>query len=124
MMRMRRVAPRPGVALLEVLIAVTLIAVVGVAGVTLAHQAMRTLDGAMARETELQAASAVLTTLVTLPTHELLDRHGESREGSFRVLVTSHEPALIRIAVLHGASRTPLLATTVHRPAGVPDANP
>jgi type II secretory pathway component PulJ len=110
-------ATNRGVALLEVLLALVILSLSGLAAIALVNSAIRDQADMAAREQETRTASRVLTALTLLKSTELSQRIGRRALGEFMVNVSRPEPAFYRVAL--SATRAPdqeLLVTVVHRP--------
>jgi hypothetical protein len=106
-----------GVALLEALVALVVLALWGAALLGLVGGGLAAEGRARAREGALAAEDRVLAALTLLTASELARRVGRHPLGEFVVDIERHEPALYRIAVAQGA--TPAVAdlvTVVYRP--------
>lgn len=106
-----------GVVLLEVLVALTILAVAGLSLAAAISEQTRSLADLHGREGELGRAEVALTRL-TLSDRKGLDiRLGRRRVGGFVTDIQRPRPTLYRIAVAD--TSTPdaaLLVTVVHRP--------
>lgn len=105
-----------GVALLEVLIAVVVVATAGVAFVELVGAGLTGEREARAREHTLATEERVLAAMSLLNRDELDQRIGRRQIGEFIVDVQRPEPTLYRIALLQRESaHVEDLVTVVHR---------
>jgi type II secretory pathway component PulK len=110
-----------GVAFLEVLIAVVLLATAGVALVELVGAGLREERDARQREQTLAAEERVLAAMTLLNRDELDQRIGRQQIGEFIVDVQRPERTLYRIAVLQQQSaHVEDLVTVVYRAQAVP----
>lgn len=108
---------RRGVALLEVLIAMTILSVAAVSLITVLAQATRSLDSARRVETEARDASRLMET-TALWTRDDLDRHLGSRvQGPWRMHVTRPLASLYVVSISDSTERRELLRTSLFRPA-------
>jgi prepilin-type N-terminal cleavage/methylation domain-containing protein len=106
-----------GVALLEVLIALALLSIAGLATVAMVDSAVRAESEMAKRENAVATASRVLTALTLLKASELTQRIGYHPLGEFIVSISRPEPALYRIALSEaGAATQEIVATVVYRP--------
>ena len=106
---------RSGIALLEVLIALTVIAVAGLTAVRNVRVAFDASRRHMNEERRVADADRVLTALTLLNASELTRVVGRRVVGAFAVDVQSPEKWLYRIAVLDPASDAQLLVTVVFK---------
>ena len=110
-----------GVALLEVLIAVVVMATAGVALVELVGAGLRGERAARQREQTLAAEERVLAAMTLLNRDELDQRIGRRQIGEFIVDVRRPERTLYRIALLQQQSaHVEDLVTVVYRAQAVP----
>lgn len=111
-----------GAALLEVLVAVVILAAAGMSAIELLGESTRQLGVAIEREREMIEAARVLTAATLLDRDDLDRRVGDRTVAGFTVNVQRPEPALYRIAVRASPSDSAvgappeLLVTVVHRP--------
>ncbi len=113
---------RRGIALLEVLLAVTVLAVAGVGWTMLAAQNLLALRDAKAREAEVVAASRALAGLIARPTSELERMAGRRRHGEFELRVSVAPPGLVHLELHDAESGRLVLQTHLFRPSEQPDA--
>lgn len=105
-----------GVALLEVLVALMILATAGISLVQLVGAGLRGERDARIRETTLATEDRLLAALTLLNRHELDQRIGRRDIGEFIVDVQRPEPTLYRIALLQ--QQSPVvedLVTVVYR---------
>lgn len=108
-----------GVALLEVLAAVTILGLVGLALLGLAAEGARAVAEAERRERELADQERLLAAHTLLARSDLDRRLGVREIGPYVVEVQRPEPELYRIAVRRAAAvAVEDLVTVVHRPRG------
>ena len=106
-----------GVVLLEVLVALVILATAGVALLGLVGAGMRGEQDARERERTLAAEERLLAASTLLKRGELDQRIGRHPVGEFLVDVERPEPTLYRIAVLDARSpQVEDLVTVVYRP--------
>jgi type II secretory pathway component PulJ len=114
----RLVKRQRGVVLLEVLIALMILAVGGIAMVGLASESLRAVGRARATEAELARANAFLNAVTLWPRADL-DRHlGTRRQGPWLMRVDRPLPTLYTITLTDSADRGsahPLLTTALYR---------
>jgi hypothetical protein len=121
--RWPREAARGGTALLEVMVALTILTVAGVSTVAMANQATVAVMQARAADGETQRASEFLDAVALWPRDDL-DRHlGDRREGAWILTIDRPFPTLYTVvlsAVPDSAHRQPLprelLRTVLYRP--------
>jgi hypothetical protein len=107
--------PRRGVALLEVLIAVNVFAVAGVALLEATVATTHVLEHAHISEANLRRADAFFHA-VTLWDVDALDRHlGERREGPWRLIVQRPTQNLYLITLADSMAESPIFRTVVFR---------
>ena len=110
-----------GVVLLEVLVALVVLATVGIALAELAGAGLRGERDAREREMRLAAEERVLAALTLLTRSELDQRIGRRQIGEFVTDIQRPEPTLYRIAVLERRSpQVEDLVTVVYRAVVVP----
>jgi type II secretory pathway pseudopilin PulG len=108
--------PRSGVVLLEALVALTIIAVAGLATVAIVQQGMDGVRRAQASEAEFRQASAFMEAIALWPRGDL-DRHlGDRSEGPWRLVIDRPAPTLYLVALTDSLSRRELLRTALYRP--------
>lgn len=108
-----------GMVLFEVLVALTILAVAGLAIASAVGQASRSAEDLRVREGELRQAEQVLTRLALRDRHNLDLRIGQRREGRFITDVQRPRRDLYRLAVADSAApELTLLVTAVYRPEG------
>jgi len=110
-----RLSRRAGAVLLEVIVALSVLAFVGVAAVTLAAEAARSVAGARRAEAETRAANALFDAVSLWPRSDL-DRHlGTTRQGEWRMRVNRSSPVLYDVTLTDSAASRVLLRTTLFR---------
>jgi type II secretory pathway pseudopilin PulG len=108
---------RRGFALLEALVALTLITTVGVSVVVLGQTAVRAEQKAAEEELQFAAADRLLSAVSLLRRGELDQRLGTNQVGEFAVTVERPEPRLYRVSLAReSAPERTLLVTVVFRP--------
>ena len=112
---MRRSSARPGVVLLETLVA---LAILGVAGASLAALAVGATDAvrrAHRLDDDVRRASAFLDVVALWP-REDLDRHlGTHPQGAWILEVQHVAPTLYTVAIADSGDARPLLHTALYR---------
>ncbi len=105
-----------GAALLEVIVALTILSITGTGAVMLARESARAVHHAREVEAEVRAASAFFDA-VALWTREDLDRHlGERAQGSWRMHVDRPVPTLYVVVLYDTLSAAEVLRTSLYRP--------
>ena len=105
-----------GIVLLEVLIALVILATAGASLVALVADAIHSVDGARARELQYHGAEGVMARLVLRDRKGLDIRLGQRIEGSFLTDVQRPQPGLYRLAVSDSLAPTvEMFVTIVHR---------
>jgi len=106
-----------GVALLEVLLALAVLGLVGVALVEVAAQGLRVLGQAQATERLIADEDRLLTAYALLNRRDLGARSGRHRVGPYDVQVDRLDLTLFRVAI--GPTGGPAdLTTVLYRPGG------
>lgn len=107
-----------GAILLEVVVALWIVSLAGLAAIQLSRAVMADLQEMHMRERELRAADHLLYTYSLATTLELDQRIGGQRMGRFAVTVQRPSPGLYRVAVARAAAaEVELLVTVVYRKA-------
>ena len=107
---------RPGVTLLEVVIAIAIIGIAGIGAVTLVAESWRAVGTTREVERSLRDASAFLEAVALWP-REDLDRHlGARAQGPWTMHVDRAAPTLYTVALADSAGGPPLVVTVLFRP--------
>jgi len=107
---------RSGVALLEAIVALTILGIAGTTAVVMASESARTVRRARQADDELRQASAFLDA-VSLWTRADLDRHlGDRAEGPWRLRIDRPAQALYTVVLRDSAGGPELLRTALFRP--------
>ena len=109
-------APRAGVALLEVIVAVAVLTLAGVSAAMLASESAEAARRAHEADEEVRQASAFLDIVSLWPREDLDRRLGERPQGPWRLRVDRPEPALYMLSLRDSTSGAELLYTAVYRP--------
>lgn len=110
---MRRV--RRGAALLEVIVALTILSIAGGSALAVATQSAAAIGRVREKDAELRSASALLHSVVLWP-REDLDRHlGTRRQGHMLMRVERSDQQLYTIVLMDSLGGN-LLRTDVFRP--------
>ena len=111
---------RAGFALLEALVALTIMTTVGVSVVVLDQQALRAEREGAAEERIYADADRLMTALSLLRRSEFDQRLGTHDVGDLAVTIQRSEPALYRLSLAKiAAPERELLVTVAYRPAEV-----
>jgi len=106
---------RPGMVLLEVIIALALLAIAGTTLVLLSSASLSTVHRSQARDS-VSAAADELMSSISLWTIADLDRHlGARRQGPWIAYIEREQLELYRVVVLDTASRSVILSTALYR---------
>jgi hypothetical protein len=116
--------PRDGSALIEVLIALVLLAVSGTALITLLGQTRHSIESLEASEREARAAGFALSSMVVLSRAELVARLGRRVVGGWSVTVEAIDQALFDVGVAASDTSAVVLRTTLYRPDTTSAATP
>ncbi|MGH7633819.1 MAG: PulJ/GspJ family protein [Gemmatimonadaceae bacterium] len=102
--------------LLEVIVAMTILAVGGAAIVSLASASLDAVSRATIAERDATQASAFLDAVALWPRADL-DRHlGVHAEGPWHLVVERPLPALYQVTLTDSAHDREILSTTLYRP--------
>jgi type II secretory pathway pseudopilin PulG len=116
----RRLAARKAGALLESVVALTVLSIVGLAAASLSADSTRAVTRALDREHQVREASQLLTAVSLWP-REDLDRHlGKSTQGWMRLGIDRTTSTVYAVTVLERSSGRELLSTKLYRPATSP----
>jgi Tfp pilus assembly protein PilV len=103
-----------GVALLEVLLGFALLAIAGIAWVTLAGQTARSLRDVRTTERTTLAAASTMEWVAIRTAPELDGMIGERRAGDFNVTIVRLIPALYDVTISDTLTGAPLLHSSVY----------
>lgn len=115
-MRDRRSHCRRGSALLDVVVALVVLALAGVGLITVTGQTAHTMRSVRETEREAIAASAELDRLVAYDRAQLAAMIGSSVHGEWSIDVAAVGHDLYDVAVSRRGGAVPLLLTTAYRP--------
>ena len=105
----------PGAVLLEVMVALTVLATVGGTAAWMCSESIRTVVRAHAVESEVRQAERFMAAVSLWP-REDLDRHlGSSPQGAWRLYVDRVRPDLYEVALVDTTSEWVLLSTALLR---------
>lgn len=119
-MQRRDAGLRRGVALIETLIALVLLAFAGTGMVSLLAQTLNRDHDVHAREAETADAARLLGAIAVLPRSDLVDRIGVAREPALWLEVDQRSASLFDVVVRDTLRRTELVQTTLFRPDTAP----
>lgn len=105
---------RSGTALLEVLVAMTLLVLAGTVALDAAQQAVRVHTASREREREVRRASGLLSAFAAGGVDELRSLAAASRMDGFVVDVRPDPDGTFGITIRHAVSRAEILRTSVH----------
>ena len=111
-----RLVRRAGVALLEAIVAMTILATAGIAAVTMAAQASKAVRDAGDAEDELRDASAFLEAVALWPRSDLDQRLGDRRQGPWLLRIDRSAPELYVVTLSDSLGSAPMLRTSLFRP--------
>jgi type II secretory pathway pseudopilin PulG len=120
---------RNGTALLEVIIALTILTIAGLSAVSVANQAMAAVQQARAADAETRRGSGFLDAVALWPRDDLDQHLGDRREGTWILTVERPFATLYTVILLAAPDsahdrpfRRELLRTVLYRPVpvGVP----
>lgn len=106
---------RRGAALLEVIAALTLLMLSGVAGAALLTQTTRTVSDAQRTDRSTAKASAVLARVSMWTAQQLDAAQGEHAQFGVAIAVERFTPTLYRVAISDTLSRVSLVTTVLYR---------
>lgn len=106
---------RSGAVLLEVIIALTILATAGLGAVIMVAETGRVVERARAIEREVEAASALMDAVSLWP-REDLDRHlGDHPQGAWRMSVDRESGSLYVVTISDTAKGAALISTVLYR---------
>ena len=107
---------RDGVALLEAIVALTIITIAALACVAMVRQGVESARHARESEAELRHASAFMEAVALWPRADL-DRHlGRRPEGPWRLTIDRPVPTLYLVVLTDSTLRRELVRTALYRP--------
>jgi len=106
---------RPGVALLEVLVALAILGAAGSAMLALAIGTERSVSGARAESTRMLQASRFMDKVALWDRSELDMRLGTRRQGAWRLYIARELPTVYTLQLRDSIGGRVLLETTVFR---------
>jgi hypothetical protein len=115
-MKRRRGSRADGVVLLEVLVALTILATAGIAAVAFADGALRNAARATERDTEVRAASDRLNAIALWSRADLDRQLGARPHGVWRVIVDRSRESIYDVSVVDTTTGDTLVTTSLYRP--------
>lgn len=116
-MRTRRTRERRGATLFEAVVAVTLLAVVGLSGLALARSAQDLIGEAERSESGMADASNFLNSVSLWSREELDQRLGEREQGNWRLEITRSTPELYVVTLRDSLGASTVIRTALFRAA-------
>ncbi|MBY0492079.1 MAG: hypothetical protein K2R93_19715 [Gemmatimonadaceae bacterium] len=113
-------ARRPGIVLLEAMVALALIGLVGLSFVTALVDAERNVDQGARAERELVAAAALMDAAMLWSREELDMRLGSRTQGPWRLTIQRASPTLYALTLTDSLGRRTLLQSAVLRTESAP----
>jgi Tfp pilus assembly protein PilV len=110
---------RRGTAIIEVLVALVVLAVAGTALVAMLGQAQASVNLTHRREHEVEPAVQLLDEVLTMSHGEIEARIGSTRRRGFSLTISASAPSLYALQVANTATGVVLLRTTLYRPDSV-----
>jgi len=107
---------KSGVILLEVMLALAIVAVAGAALLALSAGSLDAITRGIRSEVRMREASAFLSTVSLWPAEDLDRRLGARAQGKYTLVIQRPSPALYEVALLDGGSQVELLRTVLFRP--------
>jgi Tfp pilus assembly protein PilV len=108
--------PRTGSTLIEVLIAVVVLATAGTALVTMLGQTQRTMRDVSVTERTVMDASDQLARLLVLDRASLATRAGRFNTAGWTIEIVQVSSKLYDVSIAASDTAAPLLRTTLYRP--------
>jgi type II secretory pathway pseudopilin PulG len=112
-----RPGPRRGAALLEVIVALSILAVAGISAVTMAAESGRAVSRMREADRAMRRASAFLDAVALWSRADLDRRLGDHPQGPWRLEIQRPRPTLYLVALRDSAAGRELLQTALFRPA-------
>ena len=113
---------RAGAVLLEVIVALTILAVAGVAAVAATGESVRAAGRLRETERELREASAFLEAVALWPREDLDRRLGDRAQGRWRLRIDRPSPTVYEVRLADSTGAFVLLETALYRPEAPGDA--
>jgi len=108
--------PRSGATLLEVIVALTILATAGLAAVTVTREALHAVQHAREADRDVMRASAFLEVVALWPREDLDQRLGDRPQGPWRLRIDRPLPTLYEVTLSDSARRRAILRTSLYRP--------
>ena len=107
---------RDGAALLEVMVALTILATAGLAAISLTREAIHAVEHAREVDRELAKAGAFLEAVALWPREDLDRRLGERVQGTWRLRIDRPHPTIYEAVLSDSARSREILRTALYRP--------
>lgn len=107
---------RSGATLLEVIVALAILAIGGLAIMTHIGNSLATVERTSERERAMRDASRFMESVSLWPTEDLNARLGVRTQGSWRLHITRVSPSLYDVQLLDSTGTHILLSTSLWRP--------
>ena len=107
---------RIGAALLEVMVALTILATAGLAAISLTREAIKAVEHARSADRELAKASAFLEAVALWPREDLDRRLGERAQGSWWLRIDRPHPMIYELVLSDATRSREILRTALYRP--------
>lgn len=107
---------RRGAALLEAIVALTLLAFAAGSAIALSHQAAESVRRGRAAELAIRDASAFLEAVALWPREDLDRRLGDRAQGAWRLRIDRPTPTLYVVSLTDAEGGRVLLHTALYRP--------
>jgi len=111
-----RASSRRGSTLIEVLVALVLLAVLGTAFITLLGQTAHTMRSVLESERQMRGAGEILDRLAVVSRRDLLARTGRTSLPRWTIEISQTSPTLFDVAVSNVDGGLTLARTTFYRP--------
>lgn len=108
---------RPGAVLLEVMVALAVLATVGGTAAWMCSESIRAVGRAHTAEAEIREAQRFLSAVSLWPRDDLDRRLGATSQGPWQLHIERVRPDLYEIALTDGASGRVLLESALYREA-------
>jgi type II secretory pathway pseudopilin PulG len=101
--------------LLEVIVALVILAMAGISAIGLVQQAQRSVDTARSADADMRSASAFFDAVSLWPREDLDRRLGSRRQGRWMLSVDRPARTLYRVALFDSTGQHRILETAVFR---------
>ena len=113
----RRAHGTRGAALLEALVAITIVAIAGLAALSMSMESLRAVERARQAEASLRLASRFLEAVALWPREDLDRRLGDRPQGPWILRIERPAPELYTVALRDSLDGSVLLSTSLFRRA-------